>query len=289
MELIIDVAQLHDACCAALAGKHVEVEQHHLALQVGQTALLSLVVRQIDIDDVRHVDKTGIDVRQLSLLQDSNVLHALNGNVMQVLAALGIGIVGVPRRGDGSKHLHILFVGTRIEDERLHLSQAERLEQCIVSIGTHGLGEDVIAFHLFLVSCHHTLHAVANGFDTQVGSCHDGINLALEVHLVQCQFFDLGALVGTTHIVDGRHRGILRIHLDLLGGVYGEIDNLAGNAQPVELRSLRGLMTERERSALTELHTVDSHGAAQAHVLQIKHRVLCLGDGSANVERPPRA
>ena len=96
-------------------------------------------------------------------------------------------------------------------------------------------------------------------------------------------------LVGTTHIVDGRHSGILCIHLDLLGGVYSEINDLAGNAQPIELGSLRGLMTERERSTLTELHTVDSHGAAQAHVLQIEHRVLCLGDGSADVERPPRA
>ena len=90
-------------------------------------ALLSLVIAQGDVEHARFIHLAGLYLDLLILgVNDALVLHALDGDVMQVLSALSMGVVGVPAGGYGSKSLDVVLIRAWIEDEPV----AERLEEC---------------------------------------------------------------------------------------------------------------------------------------------------------------
>ena len=46
MVFVVEITQVHDAFRAALSGKHVEIEHHHLALELRESADVALTVGQ---------------------------------------------------------------------------------------------------------------------------------------------------------------------------------------------------------------------------------------------------
>ncbi len=123
MVLVVKLAQHHDAFGALVAGEEVEVEQHHLSFEVGEVAGDTLVVLQGEIDATVDANLAGVNLLLGSLiLHDANVLHALDGDVVQVLATLGIRIISVPTRSYGCKDFDIFLVVARIEYQRVGAS-----------------------------------------------------------------------------------------------------------------------------------------------------------------------
>ena len=103
----------------------MEVEEHHLTLQIRQMTHLAFVVREFDVQHTGLLHPAGFDGLVLLGLYDTLVLHALDGDVMQVLSALGVGVVGIPAGGHGGKDLDIVLVVAGIEEQHV----AQRLEQ----------------------------------------------------------------------------------------------------------------------------------------------------------------
>ena len=88
----------------------MEVEHNNLALERRQAALIALIVSQGEVDYARSVHLVGSnDALSLLALDDAYVLHALDGDVMEILATLLVRIECVPACSHGSKNLDILL------------------------------------------------------------------------------------------------------------------------------------------------------------------------------------
>ena len=245
--LIIYLAQLHDACRRLLRGEDVEVDDHHLSLQVGQPPCLPVVVRQGDVDDVRHVHLRGIDHHLVLLACYAQVLHPLDGDVVQVLSAHGLGVVGVPAGGHGSEGLDVLSILAGVEDEHV----AQRLEQCEIRRGLHRLLVDVVHLHILLIGLDTADDAVLCRRGAEVDVALDVDESSLQVHLLQCQLADGQTVLRTLHLVVGGHRGIFRTDGDGLCRVDAQVDDTPVDTQAVELRSaVGGQGLHRERAVV---------------------------------------
>ena len=165
---------------------------------------------------------------------------------MEVGAALSIGVEGVPAGGYGSIDLDVVAVETRVEDERLTVAQHIGLEEREVGIALHRLLVDIVELHIFLVSGEHSGHSHFHAVYAQGGVGDEGIDGALQLQLLLGQFTYLHAVLRTFDLVFGRHGGVGGIELDGLGRVDGDIDNLAGYTQTVELGGVGGVGLEVE-------------------------------------------
>ena len=231
MILVVEFTQHHDALGALFAGEEMEVEQYHLALEVGETAYLSLVVLKCKFDASVYAHLAGLNLLLCHLvLDDADVLHSLDGDIVEVLATLSARIVGIPTGCYGSKYLHVVFVVARVEDKCIHIAQLYRLEERIVSVCLHWLLEDVVGLDVLFVSLE---HAAYDGFDRIVADVrifHEPVDIALESHLLKRQLFDLVAVFRTFHFVFEAHLRISRLYLDGFCRIDGKIDGLVGDA-----------------------------------------------------------
>ena len=80
---------------------------------------------------------------------------------MQVLAALGMGVVGVPAGSYGSKGLDILLVALRVEDQIV----ANGLEERKIRVGLHGLLVNIVKLHILFIGIDDLLDAVVGTVD----------------------------------------------------------------------------------------------------------------------------
>ena len=62
MVFVVEVAEMHDTLGAALGGKHVEVEHHHLALELRESADVALSVRKGYLQHTSGLHFAGVDL-----------------------------------------------------------------------------------------------------------------------------------------------------------------------------------------------------------------------------------
>ena len=125
----------------------MEIEHHHLALEVAQTAHLTMVVGQCNIDKSRGRYLAGIDGIGTVCLVDAHILHALDGNVVQVGSALSSWMVGIPTGSYRCKHFDVIFVAARVKQQHV----AQGLEQCKICIRAVGLFENIVHLYIILI------------------------------------------------------------------------------------------------------------------------------------------
>ena len=225
----------------------MEVEHHNLALKRRQAALLTLVVSQGEVDYARSVHLVGRhDALCLLALDDAYVLHALDGDVMEVLATLLVRIECVPTCSHGSKNLDILLRRTGIEYQHRLSACIQSLEQCEVRRGLHRLLEDVVGLHAGLVCLNDTSHAVVDCIGSELRIVCNGVELCLQSHLHERKLLDARALFRSAHFILRRHTWIFCLYADRLSRVNGNVYDLSGNAQAVELGCCRGLVVKVE-------------------------------------------
>ena len=244
---------------------------------------MPLVVKQ------RYVDEVGLahlacvyGLCGALVAHDAHVAHTLYGNVVQVLAAQRLRVVSVPARCHCGKGLYVLLAFARVEDEAV----AERLEQGEIRRGAHRGLVDIVQLNVLLVSLNHPRYAVARQVEAEVAVAFHGDDAVQQVDLLEGQFLDSGALSRAFHRVARGHRGVRGVHDDALRRVNAQVDYLPGYAQAVELGRLGRLVGEAELSLAVELHRVNGHGAVKAHVLEVEHGVLGVGQGAAYAELP---
>ena len=236
MVFVVELAEGEDALAAAIGGKHMEVEQHHLALEVGQAACHAIVVRQHDVDDVGLGHLAGVHFQTLLAgFHDALGLHPLDGDVVQVLATQRFGVELVPTGGYGREGTHVVGVGTGIEHHEVGVAHHDALEEGKIGVGLHRLFIYIVGEHRGLVLVDKMAHAVFHGLGIEFGCVVYALGLGLQFHLHQRQFPDLLAVLAALHLVVGGHVGVGGLHGDGLGGVDGEADYLLGYAKPVEL------------------------------------------------------
>ena len=178
MIFVIQLAQHHDALHALLAGKEVEVEHHHLTLELCQRLVVALIIGQRDVDDARQRHLRGINLGwRVVGTYNAHVLHALNGNIVKVLATLGFGEIGVPTGSHGSKHLDIFFAVAGVEDEGRRIAQRQGLEQSKIRRGAHRSLKNIVIFHLIFIALYHAVDTVAHSVNTQRRVFSNGVNL----------------------------------------------------------------------------------------------------------------
>ena len=287
MILVVELTEHHDALGALAAGKEMEVEQYHLALQVGEAANLTLAVLHGEVDAAVYAHLAGVNLLLCTLvLYDADILHALDGDVVQVLATLGARIVGIPAGSHGSKHSYIVLVVAGIEDERIHVAQLDGLEEGIVGRSLHRLLEDVVHLDVLLVAIEHAGHDDIHRVDAHVRTLGDGVDVVLQNHLLNRKLLDLAAVLRTLHLIFIAHLRIGSLHLDGLRRVDAEVDALVGDAEAVEFRGdgIHGVFVEGERTVFSQLHGVNLHRSVQAQILQIEHRVCGLGNVTVDMK-----
>ena len=280
--LIVEFAEHDDAGGRVFEGEDVEVEQHHLALQVGEMPHLPLVVSQRDIEHASLSHLAGVDLKIGILSRDDTlVLHALDGDVMQVLPAVGMGVVSVPTGGHGGEGPDVLLLRAGVEDQPV----AQRLEESEVGVGLVGLAVDIVLHHVGLIERHEAVDAVADDADAEVGLLLlQGHDLPLQFHLLEGEFANLVAVVRAADGVVRGHAGIFALDLYGLGGVDADVDDLVGNAQAVELGRLGRIATKGETAVAAQRHGVEHLDALQSDILEIEHGVGGIGNLPLDLE-----
>ena len=191
-----------------------------------------------------------------------------------------MGVIGVPTGGYGSEGLDVVLISTRIEDE----PTADGLEECEVRICLVWLLVDIVALHIVLIGIDKFHDAVVGLGDAELSIVLQVNGLTLERHLTEGQLTDLLAVVGAADGVVRRHARILALELYGLRRVDADVDDLVGDTETVELRSLCGVATEGEAAIIAQLHGVEHLDTLQTYVLEIKYRILGVGNLSLNTE-----
>ena len=78
------------------------------------------------------VELCGVERRLSLAAQHAHLLHAFDGDVVKVSAALGVGIERIPAGSHCGKDANVLLGCARIEDEHGLTAGIERLEECEV-------------------------------------------------------------------------------------------------------------------------------------------------------------
>ena len=208
MILVVILTQHQNALWRVFHSKQVEIQQHHLARHVCETAHLTMIVRQLHFDDSRLHDSGLVNALGLTLgFDDAGILQTLNGNVVQVLTTQGSRIKRVPAGGNGSKHLAVIAAVLRVEDK----PRPQCLEQSEVGIALERLLEDIVALHIFLIGIDHTLQRVTQCNHRQAAAALQSDGASLQVNLLQSQFLDFQVVVRTADVVFSSHLGISRL------------------------------------------------------------------------------
>ena len=181
-------------------------------------------------------------------LDDAEVAHAGNGYVVEVLATLRLRVISVPARGHGRVDLHVGLAAVGVEDVDRATTDDHGLEEGEIRIRLHRGLEDVVGLDSGLILVESILHERALLVVRHVWIAGNGVELCLEVHLLQGQLLDLSAIVGALDVILIRHGRVRRLHLHVLGGVDGHVDELSVDAQAIKLWVARGLGRERERA-----------------------------------------
>ena len=263
--LVIQVAQKHNSLRTVLSGKDVEVEQHHFAGKVGQPAHISLVVKQLDIYDIRRVNNRRIHLHSSLLLKHTHILHSFEGNVVQVLATQGIGVIGVPRGGYGSVSLVILAVTAGVEYQLV----ADCLEQGEIRIRTHRCLVYIVPLNVFLVFIDNPQHAVARKLRTHSDILLQCQKVTHQFLLLKSQFTDLLAVLRAIDGVTRGHGGQRGFHRYRLGRVDTDIDYLIVNAQTIELRRLGRSIRKLKTTRFIEFSRVNNRDSIETYIFEI--------------------
>ena len=118
MIFVVKLTEHHDALGAIVAGEDMEIEQYHLAGEIREAANLSLVVLQGNFNASVYAHLACLNLLLCTLpVNDTDILHALDGDVVQVLATLCSWIVSIPACSYGSEYFHVILVVARVEDE----------------------------------------------------------------------------------------------------------------------------------------------------------------------------
>ena len=160
---VIEFAQQQDTGRRLVGSKNVEVQQYHLSVKIGQVTHLAFVVGQCNIYKTSLLHLAGINRTGLVGIRDADILHTLNGYIVQVLATFGVGPVSIPAGSNGSKHLDVVSVALRIKEQHV----AQSLEQGKIGGSLGRVREDILALHLVLVLTDHREHAVVHLVDSQ--------------------------------------------------------------------------------------------------------------------------
>ena len=243
-------------------------------------AQLTFVVGQRNVDNTRCLHLAQVDSARLLGLHDAHGLHALDGDVMQVGTALGIGVIGIPAGSHGGKELDVVLVGTGIENQRV----AQRLEQGEVGIRAVGLLEDIVRPDVLLVFANHAQNTVVHLVHAQCAVVRHGDGPVGQVNLLQCQFLDFLTVVRTAHLILGGHLRILCLEGHRLCRVDAHVDNLVVDAQTIELGGLGLLVGKGEGTVLVEFHGVEHRHLLQPHILEVEHGVLGIRNSTFNME-----
>ena len=78
----------------------------------------------------------------------------------------------------------------------------------------------------------------------------------LEVHLHQCELTNLTVLVRVLYLVVGGHARVFSRYVHGLGRVDGDVYNLSGDAETVELRIVGFVAGEAEFAVFIEFYRV---------------------------------
>ena len=171
-------------------------------MQIGETAHLTLVVGQVDVDKIGHGHLLRVEFPLGVLsLDDALCLLSLDGDVVQVLATGGARVELVPAGGHGGKGLHVVGIAAGIEHHEVAVAHHDALEEGEIAVGAHGLAVDIVAAHVFLIGCHDALYAVLHGLRIEVGRLQDALGAGLQVHLLEGKFLDLEAVVAALHLI----------------------------------------------------------------------------------------
>ena len=200
----------------------MEVEQYHLALQVCEMAQLTFIIGQRNIEHTSLCHLAGVNGLALLFFHDALVLHTLNGDIVQVLSAFGMGVVSVPTGGNGSKHLDIVLITAGVEEQPV----AEGLEQREITVGLHRLLEDIVSLDVLFVEIDEFQDTVVGLVHTQCSVLLDGHRPLVQTDLLQGQFLDFLTIVRTTHLIVCGHLRILCLDGYGLCGVDADIDDL---------------------------------------------------------------
>ena len=82
---------------------------------------------------------------------------------MQVLSALGMGIISVPTGSYRSEGLDVVLAGAGVEDEPV----AKCLEECKIGIGLVGLLENILKLDLIFIGINNFLDAVVDAVNAE--------------------------------------------------------------------------------------------------------------------------
>ena len=257
MILVVKVAEHHDTFGTLSVGKEMEVEQHYLALEVGKIAYHTLVVCQREVDASIYAHLAGINLSLCHLVfHDANVLHALDGDIVEVLATLSVRIVSIPTGSYGSKHLDVILVVAWIEQQGVGATYLNGLEKSIVGRSLHWSLEDILGLDVLLVAVDHLSYCHVHGVNSHVWIFGDTVDGSLQVHLLERQFLDGRTVLRTFHFVFVSHRRVCSLYEDGFRRVNREVDGLVGNTQAIELRRNRvhGIFFESEGTVFAQLH-----------------------------------
>ena len=277
--LVVELAQREDAHGRCFLGVGAEAEQHHLPLEVGEAALGAVGVGQADVDErsLHHlVGKEGGNAVVSGRACGARGGHALDGNVVEVLRAQGVGVIEVEVRSHGSKGAHVVARADGVEDE----AAAQPLEECEVGVGFARVGVDVLEADAVLVR----LHEVFNLFprDAHLGPAvaHKGADSVLQLNLFHHKLLQLHVVVRPFHLIRNGHGGQGGVDADGLRGVDADVDEFAVDAQAVEVVALGTRDAERERAVSLQLDGVGDGDFFDAERIEVEGFSFGFGDGT---------
>ena len=179
----------------------MKIEHHHLSLQVGQLAKHPTVIRQRDINESGRCHLSGLQHLTLVVLDDSHILHTLDGNVMQVGSAFSLWVVSVPTGGHGGVNFYVFGTRAWIKNQQTAVPNVDGLEKSEIRRCLHRLLVDVVHLHFVLIGLYHLLQAVVDGLRIQVQILGNILNLLLQCHLHQREFLNFRAVLRPRHLV----------------------------------------------------------------------------------------
>ena len=271
--LLVDFAQGEDAQRGTLLGVGAETQQHHLALQVGEFVLGAVGVGKVDVDDVGLGDLI-LDGTVLDGTDRTRVAHALDGDVVEVLRARGLGVEEVEVRGYGCEGLDILARADGVEDE----AAAQTLEQREVGVGLRRVGIDVLHADIVLV-------VLDEGVDLRTGDAHlgttvahEGLDGVLQLDLLQHEVLQTDIVFRALDLIGDGHGGVGGVDLDGLRGVDAQVDELALYAKAVEVVTFGAGHVETEGAIVLQLDGVGNRHLIYTQRIEVEHLARGLGD-----------
>ena len=198
--LAVELALYDDAGCRLLVPVGGEVEHHDLALEIGEATLCAVNVGQVDVDNrsLYNLVLNGAVVYHLWL---ARMLHSLDGNVLEVLGAIGLGVEEVEVGGYGSKATYVVACGEGIEDE----AASQTLEESEVGVGFAGGCVDILHTHAILILLYQRVDTCLGGAYLGTGVAGKGEYGVLQLALLVYQALECEVVVRPLYLVGCAH------------------------------------------------------------------------------------